>query len=126
MIYIEDYAFEGCSGLISIIIPKSVRTIGYSAFRGCTELTSIIAEGDIPATIIENTFDNVDKKSCTLHVPKGRKEIYEKEEYWNEFEKIVMLSNNTTINEGEPSNSLFDIICELLSNFFLFIKSLVK
>lgn len=123
---IADDAFEGCTGLISIRIPNSVRSIGYSAFSDCTGLTSIFAEGGIPATIKGNTFDNVDKKSCTLHVPKGRKEIYEKEEYWNEFEKIVMPSNNTTNNEGEPSNSLFDIICELISDFFLFIKSLVK
>ena len=116
---IADDAFEGCTGLISIRIPNSVRSIGYSAFSDCTGLTSIFAEGGIPATIKGDTFDNVDKKSCLLHVPKGRKEIYEKEEYWNEFEKIVMPSNNTTNNEGEPSNSLFDIICELISDFFL-------
>ena len=126
VISIADYAFEGCSGLISITIPNSIRTIGYSAFSDCSELTLIVAEGGIPATIIENTFDNVDKKTCTLQVPNGRKAIYEKEEYWNEFEKIVMPSNNTTNNEGEPSISLFDIICERISNFFLFIKSLVK
>ena len=123
---IADDAFEGCTGLISIRIPNSVRSIGYSAFSDCTGLTSIFAEGGIPATIKGNTFDNVDKKSCLLHVPRGRKETYEKAQYWNEFEKIVMSSNNTTNNEGEPSNSLFDIICEQISNFFLFIKSLVK
>ena len=123
---IADDAFEGCTGLISIRIPNSVRSIGYSAFSDCTGLTSIFAEGGIPATIKGNTFDNVDKKSCLLHVPRGRKETYEKAQYWNEFEKIVMSSNNTTNNEGEPSNSLFDIICELISDFFLFIKSLVK
>lgn len=123
---IADDAFEGCTGLISIRIPNSVRSIGYSAFSDCTGLTSIFAEGGIPATIKVNTFDNVDKKSCLLHVPRGRKETYEKAQYWNEFEKIVMSSNNTTNNEGEPSNSLFDIICEQISNFFLFIKSLVK
>ena len=123
---IADDAFEGCTGLISIRIPNSVRSIGYSAFSDCTGLTSIFAEGGIPATIKGNTFDNVDKKSCLLHVPRGRKETYEKAQYWNEFEKIVKSSNNTTNNEGEPSNSLFDIICEQISNFFLFIKSLVK
>ena len=126
VIYIADHAFEGCSGLISIRIPNSIRNIGYSAFRDCTKLTSIVAEGGIPATIKGNTFDNVDKKSCTLQVPKGRKAIYEKEEYWNEFEKIVMPSNYTTNNEGEPSKSVFAIICELISNFFLFLKSLVN
>ena len=126
VISIANHAFEGCSSLISIRIPKSVRTIGYSAFRDCTDLTSIVAEGGIPAAIKGNTFDNVEKKTCTLQVPNGRKAIYEKEEYWNEFEKIVMPSDNTPINEGEPSISLFDIICERISNFFLFIKSLVK
>ena len=126
VISIADYAFEGCSGLISITIPNSIRTIGYSAFSDCSELTLIVAEGGIPASIKGNTFDNVDKKTCTLQVPNGRKAIYEKDEYWNEFEKIVMPSNNTTNNEGEPSISLFDIICERISNFFLFIKSLVK
>ena len=38
---IGDYAFYGCTGLISIEIPNSVTSIGNNAFRGCTGLTSI-------------------------------------------------------------------------------------
>ncbi len=34
-------AFSGCSGLTSITIPYSVKTIGSDAFRGCSSLTSI-------------------------------------------------------------------------------------
>ena len=34
-------AFSGCSGLTSITIPESVTTIGFSAFYGCSGLTSI-------------------------------------------------------------------------------------
>ncbi|MBQ8415039.1 MAG: leucine-rich repeat domain-containing protein, partial [Clostridia bacterium] len=34
-------AFYGCSGLTSIVIPNSVTSIGYNAFDGCTGLTSI-------------------------------------------------------------------------------------
>lgn len=34
-------AFEGCTGLTSIIIPNSVTTIGDEAFRNCSGLTSI-------------------------------------------------------------------------------------
>ncbi len=39
--YIE-YAFSGCIGLTSIIIPESVTTIGAVAFNGCSGLSSII------------------------------------------------------------------------------------
>ena len=45
-------AFSGCSGLTSIEIPSSVTSIGYYAFSGCSGLTSIeIPEG---VTSIEN------------------------------------------------------------------------
>lgn len=32
---IESLAFNGCTGLTSITIPNSVKSIGNSAFRGC-------------------------------------------------------------------------------------------
>ena len=38
---IGNWAFSGCTGLVSITIPDSVTSIGDSAIRGCTGLTSI-------------------------------------------------------------------------------------
>ena len=38
---IGESAFEGCSGLISINIPDSVTSIGVSAFEGCSGLTNV-------------------------------------------------------------------------------------
>ena len=38
---IGDGAFSGCSGLTSVTIPESVTSIGGSAFRGCSGLTSV-------------------------------------------------------------------------------------
>ena len=38
---IGEWAFFGCSGLTSVTIPNSVTSIGYSAFYGCSGLTSV-------------------------------------------------------------------------------------
>ena len=38
---IGNYAFSGCSGLTSVMIPDRVTSIGSSAFSGCSGLTSV-------------------------------------------------------------------------------------
>ena len=47
MTTIGDFAFYDCESLASIIIPEGVTTIGEEAFRGCTSLSSIILPEDV-------------------------------------------------------------------------------
>ena len=44
---IEDLAFEGCTNLTGIVIPNSVKRIGWGAFIGCTSLTSIVIPNSV-------------------------------------------------------------------------------
>ena len=54
---IPNYAFEGCSSLKHIVIPKSVKKIFPSAFCGCTSLTDIYYEVTIEEwKSMEKTF----------------------------------------------------------------------
>ena len=47
MTEIGDDAFKGCTNLTSIVIPSNVTKIGGWAFNGCTSLTSIEIPGNV-------------------------------------------------------------------------------
>jgi len=49
-------AFSGCTGLTSIVIPEGVAAIGAYAFRDCTSLTGVYAGGNAPY-VGEDVFD---------------------------------------------------------------------
>lgn len=54
---ISASAFRNCTELTSITIPDSVTSIGYYAFRGCSSLTSITIPDSV-TSIGERTFHN--------------------------------------------------------------------
>ena len=68
--YISKGAFEDCSGISEITIPKFVRNIGYFAFKNCTALESITCLNSMSPTIGLETFYN-NKENGTLYIPQG-------------------------------------------------------
>ena len=55
MTIIGNYAFSGCTGLTSIVIPDGVTSIGDYAFQNCTGLTSIVIPDSV-TSIGERAF----------------------------------------------------------------------
>ena len=87
------HSFNGCSGLTSVTIPNSVTVIGGSAFDGCSGLTSIYTKIENPQNVsytnASSIFNNVNKTTCMLYVPKGTKEVYKITNPWKEFINII-------------------------------------
>ncbi|MBQ7988518.1 MAG: leucine-rich repeat domain-containing protein [Bacteroidaceae bacterium] len=92
--YIDEGAFYNCENLIFISIPKTVRSIGASAFMYCDDVETLICnvknpfpiqgKGDEGATFSNYFFNNV-----PLYVPKGTIEEYRNTEGWKDFVNIV-------------------------------------
>ena len=78
-------AFEGCANLTSVTIPAGVTEIGGGAFDGCAKLTSVtIPEG---VTEIERSaFDGC--KKLTIHAPAGSAAEQYAKKYKIPFEAI--------------------------------------
>jgi hypothetical protein len=97
-------AFDGCSGLTSVAIPATVTSIGTWAFAGCSGLTSIYANATTPVNLnsMVSVFDNVNKTTCTLYVPKGSKAAYQAAEQWKDFTNIVEMT--TALSEVSAKN----------------------
>ncbi len=70
---IDDQAFEGCTGLTSIVVPNSVTSIGADTFRGCTKLKKVT----LPETITSIGLDCFAECSSlsSINLPPGLSEI---------------------------------------------------
>ena len=85
---IEKDVFIRCANLTSITIPNSVTSIGVAAFAYCSALTDIYSHRASPPELEADAFYDVNTPACTLHVPVGSKQHYEKADGWREFVNI--------------------------------------
>ena len=72
---IGDSAFKGCTGLTSITVPSSVTTIGTDSFKGCSNVTSLIINS--PTVLINGgafadctKLTNVEISGIATNVPR--------------------------------------------------------
>ncbi len=112
---IGDAAFEGCTGLASVTIPNSVSKVGAYAFASCFGISKITIPktvkvigseafacnikldvyvewddlSDESMSFDKQPFSYAIMQSGTLHVPTGKKALYEQTEPWKSFVNIV-------------------------------------
>lgn len=73
---IGESAFADCSSLTSITIPNNTESIGEYAFYNCTKLSTIYIETTKISGISSKAFEGVDKTTCILFVPAGKKSAF--------------------------------------------------
>lgn len=95
---VEEGVFCGCSDLTSIVLPNTVRTIGYDAFRDCHNLKQIICFSKNPAEFNDNIKElGINIVACEIIVPFGSEEAYKSSTNWKEFFKISFHSHEQEI-----------------------------
>ena len=87
--WIGNDAFFDCQIMTSVIIPKSVFSIGARAFDRCIKLRSVTNYAVSPQPIMENVFWAIDKSKCTLCVPAESINAYKTADQWKEFNPIL-------------------------------------
>ncbi len=110
---IGSSAFGGCSGLTSVTIGNSVTGIGDKAFKDCTGLISITNYATTPQSINSNVFDNVNKSTCVLNVPKESVSLYQAANVWKEFTNKTVEGDYTINYVDKDSQDLYNHVVTL-------------
>jgi hypothetical protein len=94
---IENWAFSGCSSLVSITIPASIKSIGKYTFKDCTNLADIYCYGDPEKLSWENTDIFIPDRGTKVHVLSEDLSKYQEKFYDNINVTFVGdLDDNTT------------------------------
>ena len=88
---IGDGAFLDCVDLTSVVIPQTVTSIGNHAFQGCESITSVTCFATTPPTISNESFERNTYNNAKLFVPKGRLDVYQAADGWQNFAYIDVL-----------------------------------
>ena len=99
-------AFAGIPTLTSVTLGQDVSRIRENAFYDCENLTVIRNYRPTPATVYSNTFDGVDKFTCTLYVPEGSVAMYSAATGWRDFYSIVGFNPTGHENLSEDASAI--------------------
>ena len=111
---IGNSAFRDCSGLTSITIPNSVISIGSSAFYGCSGLTGSLTIPNSVTSIGSSAFYGCSGLTGSLTIPNSVTSIE-----WGTFKNCSGLTNINIPKSVETINSNAFVGCNSLQSFYV-------
>jgi hypothetical protein len=88
VVSLGSYAFSWCTALERATLPETLKSIDSYAFSSCPGLKEIHMKNKHPFAV-QSIADFSMFATCTLYVPKGSKEKYQKTTGWSNFSIIV-------------------------------------
>ncbi len=102
---VGNSAFANYTTLEEIHLATTIKRIYEQAFYNCENLVNIYCYRDVPCVVYNNTFDGIDKFSCTLHVPGASIEMYKAATGWRDFYYVVALPEHPTAIDNTSAES---------------------
>ena len=108
------------SGITTITLPDILTRIDNNAFRRCSSLKTMIAQGLVPATVGSGAFATI-TSTCTLYVPRGMENTYRAADGWKDFLNIKINPDSHILPEtvsigGQPQAMLVGDKVQLHAN----------
>ena len=80
---IETVGISGCTEMKSVVLPATLKTIGYDAFWYCNKLKTVTILAVNPPVLVNNPFRSTALQK--IYVPSSSVERYKRANYWSAF-----------------------------------------
>ena len=90
---ISNQAFKGCTNLESVMIHGDLFSIGSNAFYGCSNLSAIHINAINPPSLESNSFSNCNS-NLKIYVPLASLSAYKSADGWREYADKILSSDN--------------------------------
>ena len=103
---ITSQAFAN-SQIEKLVIPSTIQLIEEGAFKGCSQLSTVISTSVIPPTAFASSFEGISNFICTLYVPAESIEAYRNAVGWSVFQYIMPLQScRIVVNSDETKGTI--------------------
>ncbi|MBO6118135.1 MAG: leucine-rich repeat protein [Bacteroidales bacterium] len=99
---IPSWAFD-YTNLESVYLPASIESIGYGAFYGCSQLTSLTCYAMQPPALSNNVFEGV-PDGLVVYVPAAALALYQNADIWKDFTLLTIQEDINSLTVSLPQN----------------------